>query len=57
MKREMPVSFAVCARYSVKRRSITIVNEGGTTELLRPLEDVRAFLFSTKSKKKRETGG
>jgi len=43
MKRGMPVSFAVCARYSVKRRLIVAVNEGGTTEQLRPLEDARGF--------------
>ena len=46
MKRET-VSSAVCARYSAQRRLISAVNEGGTTELLRPFEDEGAFYFYT----------
>ena len=52
MKREMPVSFAVCARYSVKRRLFSAVNKGGTTEVLRPLMRMRGlFIFIVNEKR------
>jgi len=36
-----------CAHVTASRGSRSAVKKGGTTELLRPLGDVRAFLFSS----------